>query len=153
MVLLPGQEGVYATDLGRYGGDIFYTNFKFYLRHYCSFTEGEVRYLLGLKPKDTFSAHYCDFGSDILQHKMAIKLSRWTAEYGLHPMSAVPIHNQEIFQNDWEKCLCGSAEAPVSATIYILPQNGVFSQELTIEVESRFGFDATITCFTEDQNG
>ena len=153
MVLLPGQEGVYATDLGRYGGDIFYTNFKFYLRHYCSFTEGEVRYLLGLKPKDTFSAHYCDFGSDILQHKMAIKLSRWTAEYGLHPMSAVPIHSQEIFQNDWEKCLCGSAEAPVSATIYILPQNGVFSQELTIEVESRFGFDATITCFTEDQNG
>jgi hypothetical protein len=151
MRLPDGDEGR-VTDLGRYGGDIYYSNIKFYLRHLCGFTEGELRYFLGLTAIDTLSAHYCDYATAILQHKMAVKLSRWTALYSLTPLTAATGYCRDMLETCWEHSFPGSAEAPVSAWLHIVPHSGIFPEGMTIEVDSRFGTDITIICFMEDIN-
>lgn len=80
-LVLPDAKGELLTDIYKYGGDIFVTNIKMRLNHYCGMTQGEFNYMLGLNPKDTFSRHYCDYTNSLVQYAMVEKLNRWTALY------------------------------------------------------------------------
>ncbi len=78
-VVLPDEERELKTDLYKYNGDIFLSNIKMHLNHDCGFTLGELNYMVGIEPPDTFSKHYCDFSSDLLQYEMVKKMFRWDA--------------------------------------------------------------------------
>ena len=79
-LVLPGKEET-IIDMNKYMGDIFYSNFKHRANHVCAFSRGELSYILGNKGPDTFSQHYCDYSSDLIQYSMAQKLRRWTHKY------------------------------------------------------------------------
>ena len=74
------DEGV-ETDISKYEGDIFRANFRYRANHSCSMTRGEVSYILGNTPPDTFSRHYCDYTNDMIQYGMSRKLDRWTSVF------------------------------------------------------------------------
>ena len=42
-------------------------------------TPGEIAYILGRQPPDTFSKHYCDYGNIESQTILVRKLMRWDA--------------------------------------------------------------------------
>ena len=80
-LLLPDAKGELLTDIYKYGGDIFVTNLKMRLNHDCGMTLGEINYVLGIKSNDTFSQHYCDYSSSLVQYAMIGKMNRWSAGY------------------------------------------------------------------------
>ena len=78
-LILPGNgDETIVVDMNKYQGDIFYSNFKHRANHICSFTRGELSYVVGNKAPDTFSQHYCDYTNDLVQYGMVQKLNRWT---------------------------------------------------------------------------
>ena len=79
-LILPGTDGI-IVDMNKYMGDIFYSNFRHRANHICNFTRGELSYMLGNKAPDTFSQHYCDYSSDLIQYAIVQKLRRWTFKY------------------------------------------------------------------------
>lgn len=81
LLLLPDDDNQTVTDINRYTGDIFQSNFKYRANHTCGLTQGEINYMLGHEPLDTFSRHYCDFANDFVQYDMLQRLQRWTAEH------------------------------------------------------------------------
>jgi hypothetical protein len=68
-------------DLNKYIGDFYVSNFKFHAKNDCSMTEGELSYILGIQPPDTFSKHYCDYSNDLIQVGLAEKLNDWCSIY------------------------------------------------------------------------
>lgn len=76
VITLPGEKE-YVTDLNQYRADSFVTNFKYHANHTCKLTMGEINYVLGIEPPDTFSKHYCDYTNDAIQYIIAGKLYRW----------------------------------------------------------------------------
>ena len=68
-------------DLNKYIGDFYVSNFKFHAKYDCSMTEGELSYILGIQPPDTFSKHYCDYSNDFIQVGLAEKLNDWCSIY------------------------------------------------------------------------
>ena len=80
MLTLPDEHGGKETDMNRYFGDIFLSNFRYRANHTCALTRGELNYMLGLELPDTFAKHYCDYSSDLMQYAMANKLQRWSTE-------------------------------------------------------------------------
>ena len=81
ILLLPDEINPLESDLAKYQGNIFRTNFKYRANHTCGLTRGEINYILGISPPDTFSRHYCDYTNDFIQLAMAHKLQRWTASF------------------------------------------------------------------------
>ena len=81
VLLLPDEINPLERDLSKYQGNIFRTHFKYRANHTCGFTRGEINYMLGLTPPDTFSRHYCDYTNDFVQLSMAHKLQRWTKTF------------------------------------------------------------------------
>lgn len=68
-------------DLNKYIGDFYVSNFKFHAKNDCAMTEGELSYILGIQPPDTFSKHYCDYSDDFIQVGLAEKLNDWCSIY------------------------------------------------------------------------
>lgn len=69
-------KGTKETNLSRYGGDIFRSNFKYWAYSYAKMTADEVQYLLGNRPDTTFGTYYCDFVNDMAQLSLYVKLRR-----------------------------------------------------------------------------
>ena len=80
-LLLPGQQTDKTVDIYRYQGDIFQSNFKYRANHACGLTRGELCYILGNTPPDTFSRNYCDYANDLIQYATSVKLQRWTEQF------------------------------------------------------------------------
>lgn len=78
LLILPDTYGGKETDMNRYFGDVFLSNFRYQANHTCFLTRGELNYVLGVEPPDTFAKHYCDYGSDLIQYIIANKLQRWS---------------------------------------------------------------------------
>lgn len=70
-----------ATDLNSYNGDFYLSNFKFHALNDAMMTTGEVAYILGLAPVDTFSRHYCDYTNPFIQKMLVEKLNDWFSLY------------------------------------------------------------------------
>lgn len=80
VVGVPTEDGVMETDLNRYEGDFFYTNFQTKSKVICKINLGDLCYMQGKTPPDVFSGNYCDFGHDLSLYKNICKLNRWTAQ-------------------------------------------------------------------------
>lgn len=81
LVSYPESDGTEEHDLSRYNGDFFASNFKYHALNDAMMTQGEVSYILGLVPRDTFSKHYCDYTNPFLQIKLVEKLNDWCSIY------------------------------------------------------------------------
>ena len=81
LVLPINDDSGVETDISKYEGDIFRAHFRYRANHSCSMTRGEVSYILGNTPLDTFSKHYCDYTNDLIQYGMIRKLDRWTSVF------------------------------------------------------------------------
>jgi hypothetical protein len=157
LVDLPDIDGTSVqTDLSKYSGDVFRSNFKYRANHTCYLNRGEINYILGVEAPDTFSKHYCDYANDFIQIAMSAKMHRWAT-----------MHNAE--QHDWQSaglktayCQQSSEEfvpilSPRTSTQFILapitkhPVNG----SLCIEISCKHGFTGNLEVFgeQEDSNG
>lgn len=76
-IILPDfAKGTKETNLNRYNGDIFRTNFRYWANRNMKLSGDEVQYILGNKPITTFGIHYCDFVNDMSQMILQVKISR-----------------------------------------------------------------------------
>ncbi len=96
-------------------------------------TFGEVSYILGSVPHDTFSKHYCDFTNPFLQIKLVEKLNDWCSLY-----------------TDWEGApqeITGTTKSDTSGrNITIEPYNsGCASGQLQISVNDKCVSDIEVT--------
>ena len=66
-----------STDINKYGGDRFHSNFHYRINQTCKMSMAEINYLLGKTPPTTFSKHYCDYANDFAQITLSNKLNRW----------------------------------------------------------------------------
>ncbi len=80
-IILPDDKNDLVTDLNKYHGDIFLSNFRNKANHNAYMTMGEINYMIGVDAPDTFSRHYCDFTNDFIQEGIIQKLSRWEISY------------------------------------------------------------------------
>lgn len=70
-----------ATALSKYIEARITDNFLCRCQTTCQMTEAETEYLMRKKISDLFAAHYCDYGHECIQHRMAVKLNRWGRKY------------------------------------------------------------------------
>lgn len=76
-----GIDGSEEHDLNSFNGDFYESNFKFHTLNDAMMTQGQVSYILGLTPADTFTRHYCDYRNPSLQMMLVEKLNDWCALY------------------------------------------------------------------------
>ena len=81
VVTTPHSSTRSETDFGKYSGNRFRENFEYHCQTVCQMTEAETDYVLRRKMSDTFSNHYCDYGHECIQQRMAVKLDRWGRKY------------------------------------------------------------------------
>lgn len=96
-------------------------------------TLGEVSYILGLVPRDTFSKHYCDYTNPFLQIKLVEKLNDWVSLYKK--------------REGEPKVIKGTTQSDVSGrNITIDPYNsGCTSGQLLISVNNKCISDIEVT--------
>ena len=133
LVFFSETDGAGEHDLSRYNGDFFVSNFKFHALNDAMMTQGEVAYILGSVPHDTFSKHYCDYTHPFLQMKLVSKLTDWCSLY-----------------TDWEgKPLMktGTTQSDVkSRNITFLPYNsGCVSAQIQLSVKEKCSSAIEIT--------
>lgn len=78
-IRLPTKNRPREQDINKYHGDLLRANFEYRATETCRMTPGEIAYILGRQPPDTFSRHYCDYGNIESQTILARKLMRWDA--------------------------------------------------------------------------
>ena len=127
------SNGTEEDDLNKYNGDFFAANFKYHALNDAMMTFGEVSYILGSVPHDTFSKHYCDFTNPFLQIKLVEKLNDWCSLY-----------------TDWEGApqeITGTTKSDTSGrNITIEPYNsGCASGQLQISVNDKCVSDIEVT--------
>ena len=150
LLLLPDDEGELETDISKPQGDIFRSNFKYRANHTCFFTRGEINYMLGIEPPNTFSRHYCDYTNDFIQCAIAQKLQRWTA---LHPI-LTHIRNsctcQTVIMKRQSTDICGPVSTGNSAMdIFMEIPVACGGGTLDIEIESNHGYSGNLTFYTD----
>ncbi len=105
-LVLPDDVNELSSDFNRYHGDIFLSNFKHKANHNAFLTMGEINYIVGISPPDTFSRYYCDFTNDLLQEAIIQKLRRWELPYERM------LGNEEL-----DMPACGIAEGDFSLSV------------------------------------
>lgn len=152
-VYLPDvTTGGRLVDLSRYQGNLFYTNLKYHLRHYCRLTEGEMCYFLGLKAPDTFSAHYCAYDHVVLQHRVACKLTRWTCAYGVDlQRKNMPECGNCVVEGNAAWRIHGVPLKSISVNAMLMPKDQAKDLAGTlIRISSKHGMTGTIICLGKD---
>lgn len=146
-IWLPDAEEGYMTDLHEYQGDIFRKNFQYHANHTMGMRQGELQYLLGLTPSDTFSKHYCDYNNAFIQLIMAEKMKRWLRSGD----SVLTNQKEECLQ--WRKVKLGRHKVEVSAatnsqaTVLEALIDLQEQMELEIAVQCKRGADVSISLY------
>ena len=81
LIILPDDRNEMRTDIYKYLGDLFLSNFSNKAKNVAGLSLGELNYIIGIDAPDTFSRHYCDYSNDFIQYGIIQKLERWTAHY------------------------------------------------------------------------
>ena len=87
-IRLPIKDRKREEDINDYHGELLRANFEYRATETCRMTPGEIAYILGRQPPDTFSRHYCDYGNIESQTVLVRKLMRWDA---LHRRKESPV--------------------------------------------------------------
>lgn len=148
LVLLPDENGGKVTDLNRYYGDIFRTNFNFKAINVAGFNQGEVNHILGIKAPDTFSAHYCDYANDFVQSGMARKLHRWAILHkNCEKDTQVKKTKRQLEKVDSKKYCCSDSCVLVDRIVSISPSDK--AEKVTVQVSAQYGFNGKIDFIKE----
>ena len=146
-VLPGGRNGeTMETDLNRYRGDIFQSNFRFRANHTCGLTRGEIHYILGITAPNTFSEHYCDYINDLIQYAMGKKLERWTAGLLAEGPGPVKRPRQDFSGNLTADIVLPGGIGAVDMEISVTDSEA----GLTLEIGSRHGCTGDITWCGEE---
>ncbi len=144
IVILPDEYNEVYTDLYKYNGDIFVSNFEDKINHICGFETGEIDYILGRKTKETFWKHYCDLTDNDVQSVMAIKLNRWVSKYsallekGIDELPTQSrIASENIIKNGPYSTRCSYDE------ISIINKSDK-DEKIEISVDAKHGYDIRI---------
>lgn len=81
LIVLPDDRFEMVTDIYRYLGDIFLSNFTYKAKNAAGFTNDEVSYVTGTEAPNTLANYYCDYFNPFIQVGMIQKLERWSAGY------------------------------------------------------------------------
>lgn len=152
ILILPDEERQIETDIFKYQGDIFQSNFRYRANHICKLTRGEISYILGIEPPDTFSRHYCDYTNDFIQLGMAQKLQRWTV---LHPLlnrfDAVPTFQTipSVLQRNDQ---FGPFPGGVSSVDIVWEISQAYADELLfLSVDTDFGYKGNMIFYEKEE--
>lgn len=152
IVSLPEGDGSEEHDLSRYNGDFFVSNFKFHALNDAMMTQGELAYILGLVPHDTFSKHYCDYTHPFLQMKLVAKLNDWCSLYT--DREGMPLIKTGTTQSDVKSrniTIPPYDSGCVSAQIQLSVKEKC-SSAIEVTVAGDRGITGTATVYEEDNN-
>lgn len=137
VTLHDNKGGKEKKNLTRYSGDIFRSNFRTKVMFEAGFLEREVIYLFGLRQKNTYARHYCDYTNSLLQSYLHAKLSRW--EYALQYEAKIPVTRQQIaLKSVAEFSVSGFETAEFEMSFGSLSGN---REKVIVDVENQNGVD------------
>ena len=149
-LVFPGEEEV-VMDMNKYGGDIFYTNFRHRANHVCAFSRGELSYVLGNKGPDTFSRHYCDYSNDMIQYMMTQKLRRWTWTYETET-DAPPAVSRENRVRSVVRVSSRVQDVPYRCMDLVIRGDGSAPDSYAnVEISSQYGTTGTATVYPKEE--
>lgn len=145
------SDGAEEHDLSKYNGDFFAANFKYHALNDAMMTLGEVYYILGLVPRDTFSKHYCDYTNPFLQIKLVDKLNDWCSLYS--DSKGAPKIIQSSTKSDLKRNItidpynsgCTSGQLLISV-------NNKCISDIDVTVTGNRGIKGTATVYEENKN-
>ncbi len=152
VVSYPEADSSEEYDLSRYNADFYESNFKYHALNDAKMTWGEIDYILGLAPRDTFSRHYCDYSNPFLQIKMVKKLNDWCSihkkwegkpQFEIGTTNSVLRQRKIIISPYNSNCTSGHIEFNVSEKC----QSGI-----KLSVASSRGVSGTITVYEDNKN-
>jgi hypothetical protein len=150
-LVLPGNDEM-IVDMNKYMGDIFYTNFKHRANHICLFSRGELSYVLGNKGPDTFSQHYCDYSSNLIQYSMSQKLRRWTYKYECSPPFTHAVSNSKNCIGNFTVSTSSQSKYPYNCLDLTLSANeNVAGSYIDLDIECEHGIMGTISVFPKGE--
>ena len=135
------------TDLNKYQGDIFRTNFKYRALQTCKMSVAELNYILGLAMPDTFSKHYCDYTNDFVQVLLCKKIERWTVQYRKRGKAVSTMRDVSVKVRPMKLSFHDKNDIRVKATIAlkISPNPDEEKGSVELEINSDAGIDLTMT--------
>lgn len=152
LLTLPDLENDLVTDINKYYGDIFFMNFKYRANHLSGMTRGEINYILGVSPPDTFSQHYCDYSNDFVQFGMVKKLERWTSLYSLPASKSTNAQMINKLYRNGEVISCNSdGKCVADLDIIIDTDPSVLGDTLILDIDCDNGFDAELIYFQDSE--
>lgn len=143
IITLPNSDGNRSIDLSTYYGDIYATNLRYYARHVSKLTPGELTYLLGIAPADTYSAHYADYSDSLFQRIIQLKLQRWAEPLMLDDTSqltAIPS------KSEMDYMLSPDSDGVLSSQMTLQSLPGHTLDNTVIHLDCSHGLSGTITC-------
>lgn len=149
IVILPDEFNEITTDLYKYNGDIFVSNFWKKLNHLCGFENGEIDYILGRKSKVTFWKHYCDLTNDISQSIMAVKMNRWVSYYTA--ILEKHLDTAPVLSN-WDKkskIQTGPYNEACSYTEISINNNSMKAIDVELNIEVAHGYEYKVNTYGE----
>ena len=152
IIILPDEKNELATNIYKYNGDLFLSNLRMHLNHECGFELGEINYMIGIAPPDTFSKHYCDYSNSLVQSMMIQKMNRWTNIYEFrlkHLTIKKPEMHLEISDN--EHIVSGPYRDQCSQ-IEILLKTKSEKAEIELTVEAKNGYKISIERYKQEGN-
>lgn len=152
LISYPQADKTEEHDLSSYNGDFFESNYKYHALNDAMMTKGEMEYILGLAPHDTFSRHYCDYKNPFLQKKLVEKLNDWCSIY--YDYDSLPQFKKGTTKSGIKRriikllpynsnCLSGQIQLSINEKI---------QSAIEISVASDRGIKGTVTLYQEDKN-
>lgn len=150
MLSLPDRKtGVpRIVDANHYMGDLFQKNFQYAAKHTCGLTRGELAYVLGNTPQDTFSRHYCDYANNMIQYMMCKKLERWTARCMEFARGEPPRkYPEQKVIDEWMDLVDPTSEKVAGA---VLTLESKHNTHLEVQVQCEHGCSGTFTWYGKE---
>ena len=150
IISFEGADGTEEHDFANYIGDFYGSNFKYHALSDAMMTRGQVSYMLGLTPADTFTRHYCDYKNSSLQMMLVEKLNDWCAIYKAWEYKPVQVSGTILKR--LSKTLYPFTADCTSGQLRLKIDHQLQS-DIEITIASDRGIRGTITVYKEESNG
>lgn len=150
IISFEGADGTEEHDFSDYNGDFYESNFKYHALNDAMMIRGQVSYILGLTPADTFTRHYCDYKNPSLQMMLVEKLNDWCALY--KKWDYKPLQVTGKIQQRINKTIYPFTADCISGQLRLII-NHQLQSDIEITIASDRGIKGTITVYKEDSNG
>lgn len=155
IINIPDEDnGVIETNISRYQGDFFRSNFRYHALTNLHFSYDETMYLLGNKPQTTVFQYYCDFANDAAQYILYRKMLRLEALL----QNSDFLLSDQLLQFREESASSYTTEVDRSLPMITQTSCKIMLQEparqpIHLRVQSDFGFDLSILFERNQRHG